>query len=115
MFMVEVGIFWCDSYWFSFLFGCSWYDFLIDEVFVFVFDLGYCYMWVGFVGEDVFKFIFFFFYGYINSDLFCDFFGDEYFVFWENFEVWNYMNKDSVVEDWDVVVKIWEDMLVKWL
>ena len=31
----------------------------------------------------------------------------------ENLEVRNYMNKDSVVEDWDVASKIWENMLVK--
>jgi actin-related protein 4 len=53
------------------------------------------------------------FYGHVASDPPRDLFGDEYLVPRENLEVRNYMNKDSVVEDWDVAAKIWEDMLVK--
>lgn len=32
-----------------------------------------------------------------------------------DFEICNYMNCDSVVEDWDVVIKIWEYVFVNCL
>lgn len=84
-----------------------------DEVSALVLDPGYCHTRAGFAGEDVPKSILPSFYGHINSDPPRDLFGDEYLVPRENLEVRNYMNKDSVVEDWDVAAKIWEDMLVK--
>jgi actin-related protein 4 len=86
---------------------------LTDEVSALVLDPGYCHTRAGFAGEDVPKSILPSFYGHINSDPPRDLFGDEYLVPRENLEVRNYMNKDSVVEDWDVAAKIWEDMLVK--
>lgn len=86
---------------------------MTDEVSALVLDPGYCHTRAGFAGEDVPKSILPSFYGHINSDPPRDLFGDEYLVPRENLEVRNYMNKDSVVEDWDVAAKIWEDMLVK--
>ena len=76
-------------------------------------DPGYCHTRAGFAGEDVPKSILTSFYGHVSGDSPRDLFGDEYLVPRENLEVRNYMNKDSVVEDWDVAAKIWEDMLVK--
>ncbi|KAL2210430.1 Actin/actin-like protein [Sarocladium strictum] len=84
-----------------------------DEVSALVLDPGYCHTRAGFAGEDVPKSILPSFYGHVASDPPRDLFGDEYLVPRENLEVRNYMNKDSVVEDWDVAAKIWEDMLVK--
>lgn len=52
------------------------------------------------------------FYGHINGDSPKNLFGDECLIPRADFEVRNYMNKDSVVEDWDVAPKIWEHMLV---
>jgi actin-related protein 4 len=42
-----------------------------------------------------------------------DLFGDEVITPRAGFEVRNYMNRDSVVEDWDAATRIWEHMLVK--
>src|SRR5262245_9223656 len=42
-----------------------------------------------------------------------DIFGDEVLVPREGMEVRNYMNRDSVVEDWDAAAKIWEHALIK--
>lgn len=66
----------------------------------------------GWAGEDVPKSILPSFYGHINSDPPKDLFGDECLIPRANFDVRNYMNTDSVVEDWDVAPKIWEHMLV---
>lgn len=42
-----------------------------------------------------------------------DIFGDEVLVSRAGMEVRNYMNRDSVVEDWDAATKMWEHLLVK--
>ena len=53
------------------------------------------------------------FYGHITSDTPRDIFGDECIIPRADFEIRNYMNRDSVVEDWDVAANIWENMMVK--
>ncbi|KAF7562958.1 hypothetical protein G7046_g1146 [Stylonectria norvegica] len=83
-----------------------------DEVSALVLDPGYCSTRAGFAGEDVPKSILPSFYGH-TGDVSRDVFGDEYLIPRADLEVRNYMNKDSVVEDWDVAAKIWENMLVK--
>ncbi|PNP44806.1 hypothetical protein TGAM01_v200022 [Trichoderma gamsii] len=84
-----------------------------DEVSALVLDPGYCNTRAGFAGEDVPKSILPSFYGHVTSDPPRDLFGDECIIPRSDFEVRNYMNKDSVVEDWDVAAKMWEFMLVK--
>ena len=53
------------------------------------------------------------FYGHVTTDPPRDIFGDECIIPRADFEVRNYMNRDSVVEDWDVAENIWENMMVK--
>lgn len=50
------------------------------------------------------------FYVHVNGR---DIFGDEVLVPREGMEVRNYMNRDSVVEDWDAATKMWEHLLIK--
>lgn len=83
-----------------------------DEVSALVLDPGYCSTRAGWAGEDVPKSILPSFYGHIGSTN-TNLFGDEYLIPREGLEVRNYMNRDSVVEDWDVAPKFWENMLVK--
>ncbi|KJZ71528.1 Actin-related protein 4 [Hirsutella minnesotensis 3608] len=84
-----------------------------DEVAALVLDPGYCSTRAGFAGEDVPKSILPSFYGRIGGDPPRDVFGDECLIPRADFEVRNYMNRDSVVEDWDIAGKIWEHMLIK--
>ncbi|KAI9899224.1 hypothetical protein N3K66_005685 [Trichothecium roseum] len=84
-----------------------------DEVSALVLDPGYCNTRAGFAGEDVPKSTFPSFYAHVNGDNPRDLFGDECIIPRADMELRNYMNKDSVVEDWDVAPKIWEHMLVK--
>ncbi|PHH66997.1 hypothetical protein CDD81_4392 [Ophiocordyceps australis] len=84
-----------------------------DEVSALVLDAGYCHTRAGFAGEDVPKAILPSSYGHVTSDPPRDLFGDEYMIARPDFEVRNYMNRDSVVEDWDVAARLWENMLVK--
>ena len=84
----------------------------LDEVSALVLDPGYCNTRAGWAGEDVPKSVLPSFYGHINSDPPRDLFGDEYLVPRGDLEVRNYMNRDSVVEDWDIAPKFWEHMLV---
>ncbi|KAM4058472.1 actin domain-containing protein [Hirsutella rhossiliensis] len=84
-----------------------------DEVSALVLDPGYCNTRAGFAGEDIPKSILPSFYGHITGDPPRDVFGDECLIPRADFEVRNYMNRDSVVEDWDVAANIWEHMLVK--
>ncbi|PHH91500.1 hypothetical protein CDD83_229 [Cordyceps sp. RAO-2017] len=84
-----------------------------DEVSALVLDPGYCNTRAGFAGEDVPKSILPSFYGHVTSDPPRNVFGDECLIPRADFEVRNYMNRDSVVEDWDVAAKIWEHMLIK--
>ncbi|KAF4125132.1 actin-related protein 4 [Geosmithia morbida] len=84
-----------------------------DEVSALVLDPGYCSTRVGWAGEDTPKFVLPSFYGHVGGESPRDLFGDEYLIPRENLEVRNYMNRDSVVEDWDVAPKVWENMLVK--
>lgn len=84
-----------------------------DEVSALVLDPGYCNTRAGFAGEDVPKSILPSFYGHVNADPPRNVFGDECLIPRSDFEVRNYMNKDSVVEDWDVATNVWEHMLVK--
>ncbi|RDA88810.1 hypothetical protein CP532_5404 [Ophiocordyceps camponoti-leonardi (nom. inval.)] len=83
-----------------------------DEVSALVLDPGYCHTRAGFAGEDVPKSILPSFYGRITSSE-RDVLGDECIIPRADFEVRNYMNRDSVVEDWDMAAKMWEHMLVK--
>ncbi|ROT43599.1 Actin/actin-like protein [Sodiomyces alkalinus F11] len=84
-----------------------------DEVSALVLDPGYCHTRAGFAGEDVPKCIVPSFYGRItNRDPPTTLFGDECLIPRPDFEVRNYMSRDSVVEDWDTAVKMWEYMLV---
>ncbi|KFH40669.1 Actin-related protein-like protein [Hapsidospora chrysogenum ATCC 11550] len=84
-----------------------------DEVSALVLDPGYCSTRAGWAGEDIPKCILPSFYGHVSGDNPKDLFGDEYLIPRANLEVRNYMNRDSVVEDWDVAPRIWEHMLVK--
>jgi len=81
-----------------------------DEVSALVLDPGYFSTRAGFAGEDVPKQVIPSFYGHVEGR---DIFGDEVLIPRANFEVRNYMNRDSVVEDWDVAAKVWEHLLVK--
>lgn len=84
-----------------------------DEVSALVLDPGYCHTRAGFAGEDVPKCILPSAYGRITSkDPPTNVFGDECLLPRPDFEVKNYMSRDSVVEDWDVATKMWEYMLV---
>ncbi|ODA76093.1 hypothetical protein RJ55_08376 [Drechmeria coniospora] len=83
-----------------------------DEVSALVLDPGYCSTRAGYAGEDVPKSILPSFYGHVTSEPQRDLFGDECLIPRADFEVRNYMNKDSVVEDWEVASKMWEHMLV---
>ncbi|CRK22189.1 hypothetical protein BN1708_017927, partial [Verticillium longisporum] len=77
-----------------------------DEVSALVLDPGYCHTRAGFAGEDVPKSILPSYHGRTtNKEVQKDFFGDEYLIARPDFEVRNYMNKDSVVEDWDTATK----------
>ncbi|KAK2594986.1 Actin-related protein 4 [Conoideocrella luteorostrata] len=84
-----------------------------DEVSALVLDPGYCNTRAGYAGEDVPKSILPSFYGHTNGENPRDLFGDECIIPRADFEIRNYMNRDSVVEDWDVASKIWEHMLIK--
>ncbi|CRK42945.1 hypothetical protein BN1723_016101 [Verticillium longisporum] len=87
-----------------------------DEVSALVLDPGYCHTRAGFAGEDVPKSILPSYHGRTtNKEVQKDFFGDEYLIARPDFEVRNYMNKDSVVEDWDTATKMWEYMLTNQL
>lgn len=85
----------------------------VDEVSALVLDPGYCTTRAGFAGEDVPKSVLPSFYGHVTSDPPKDVFGDECIIPRADFEIRNYMNRDSVVEDWDTATKIWEHMLIK--
>lgn len=86
-----------------------------DEVSALVLDPGYYHTRAGFAGEDVPKSILPSFYGRIGGDgeNGRDVFGDECLIPRADLEVRNYMNRDSVVEDWDTAGNIWEHMLIK--
>ncbi|EQL01750.1 actin [Ophiocordyceps sinensis CO18] len=84
-----------------------------DEVSALVLDPGYCHTRAGFAGEEMPKSILPSFYGHITGHPPRDVFGDECLIPRRNLEVRNYMNRDSVVEDWDVAANMWEYMLVK--
>lgn len=74
-------------------------------------DPGYCHTRAGFAGEDSPKSVLPSFYIHdMEGD--ANYFGDEYFVARKKIEVRNYMNRDSVVEDWDAATQIWENILV---
>ncbi|KAK3330076.1 actin family [Apodospora peruviana] len=82
-----------------------------DEVSALVLDPGYCHTRAGYAGEEMPKQVIPSFYGHTADGR--DIFGDEVIIPRASFEVRNYMNRDSVVEDWDVATKIWEHLLVK--
>jgi actin-related protein 4 len=100
-----------------------------DEVSALVLDPGYCSTRAGWAGEDVPKSFLPSFYGHYvdgkggedevkdesdkSKSASHDVFGDEFLIPREGLEVRNYMNKDSMVEDWDAAARIWEYMLVK--
>ncbi|KAK0624631.1 actin family [Bombardia bombarda] len=81
-----------------------------DEVSALVLDPGYCSTRAGYAGEEMPRQVIPSFYGHIDGR---DIFGDEVIVPRAGFEVRNYMNRDSVVEDWDAATKIWEHLLLK--
>ncbi|KAF6841906.1 chromatin remodeling and histone acetyltransferase complexes subunit [Colletotrichum musicola] len=83
-----------------------------DEVSALVLDPGYCSTRAGFAGEDVPKAVFSSFYGRVGpTESPAYFFGDEHLIPRADLEMRNYMSRDSVVEDWDVASKLWENML----
>lgn len=73
-------------------------------------DPGYCHTRAGFAGEEMPKQVIPSFYVHANGR---DRFGDEVIIPREGFEVRNYMNRDSVVEDWDAATRVWEHVLVQ--
>jgi actin-related protein 4 len=75
-----------------------------------VLDPGYCTTRAGYAGEEIPKQLLPSFYGHVDGR---DLFGDEVIIPRAGFEVRNYMNRDSVVEDWDAATKLWEYMLVQ--
>ncbi|KAL2016368.1 hypothetical protein VTK56DRAFT_3826 [Thermocarpiscus australiensis] len=81
-----------------------------DEVSALVLDPGYCHTRAGFAGEELPKQFIPSFYGHVDGR---DLFGDEVIMPRAGFEVRNYMNRDSVVEDWDAAARMWEYMLVQ--
>ncbi|CAK7197384.1 Actin-related protein 4 [Sporothrix eucalyptigena] len=89
-----------------------------DEVSALVLDPGYCHTRAGFAGEDVPKVVVPSFYAHFpategeNAKPARDLFGDETLFPREGLEVRNYMNRESVVEDWDAGVKLWEHTLM---
>lgn len=83
---------------------------LVDEVSALVLDPGYCNTRAGFAGEEMPKQVVPSFYGHFDGR---DVFGDEVITPRAGFEVRNYMNRDSVVEDWDAATRLWEHMLVQ--
>ncbi|KAK4218827.1 actin family [Rhypophila decipiens] len=85
-----------------------------DEVSALVLDPGYSTTRAGYAGEDRPKQVVPSFYGKINYDNGTrDIFGDEVIYPRANFERPNYMNRDSVVEDWDAATRLWEHVLIK--
>ena len=81
-----------------------------DEVSALVLDPGYCNTRAGFAGEEMPKQVIPSFYGHVDGR---DLFGDEVIVPRAGFEVRNYMNRDSMVEDWDAATRVWEYLLVQ--
>jgi actin-related protein 4 len=75
-----------------------------------VLDPGYCNTRAGFAGEEMPKQVIPSFYGHVDGR---DLFGDEVILPRPGFEVRNYMNRDSVVEDWDAASRLWEHVLVR--
>ena len=73
-------------------------------------DPGYCHTRAGFAGEEMPKQVIPSFYVHANGR---DRFGDEVIIPRADFEVRNYMNRDSVVEDWDAATRVWEHVLVQ--
>lgn len=73
-------------------------------------DPGYCHTRAGFAGEEMPKQVIPSFYQHIDGR---DLFGDEVIMPRAGSEVRNYMNRDSVVEDWDAATRVWEYMLVQ--
>ncbi len=83
-----------------------------------VLDPGYCHTRGGFAGEDVPKVVVPSFYAHFPASAdggkpARDLFGDEVLIPRDGLEIRNYMNRDSVVEDWDTAVKLWEHVLVR--
>lgn len=82
-------------------------------------DPGYCHTRAGFAGEDIPKVVVPSFYAHFpategeGAKPARDLFGDESLFPRDGLEVRNYMNRDSVVEDWDAGVKLWEHVLVR--
>ncbi|KAK6820499.1 actin-like protein 4 [Apiospora arundinis] len=88
-----------------------------DEVSALVLDAGYCQTRAGFAGEDVPKSVLPSFYGSIKDTNAAsgsrNVFGEDYIFARPDFEVKNYMSRtESVVEDWDTAVQVWESMLL---
>lgn len=75
-----------------------------------VLDPGYCNTRAGFAGEEFPKQFVPSFYSRLGDR---DIFGDGVILPKQGLQVHNYMNRDSVVEDWDAATKLWEHVLVK--
>ncbi|KAK8064805.1 actin 4 [Apiospora phragmitis] len=89
-----------------------------DEVSALVLDAGYCQTRAGFAGEDVPKSVLPSFYGAIKDTSAAsgsrNVFGEDFIYARPDFEVKNYMSRtESVVEDWDTAVQVWESMLLE--
>ncbi|CAK7268519.1 Actin-related protein 4 [Sporothrix epigloea] len=89
-----------------------------DEVSALVLDPGYCHTRAGFAGEDVPKVVVPSFYAHVpategeHAKPARDLFGDETLFAREGLQVRNYMNRESIVEDWDAGIKLWEHALM---
>lgn len=73
-------------------------------------DPGYYSTRAGYAGEEMPKQLIPSPYVHVDGR---DLFGDEIITPRAGFEVRNYMNRDSVVEDWDAATRVWEHVLVK--
>jgi len=81
-----------------------------DEISALVLDPGYCQTRAGYAGEESPKHVIPSYYAHVNGR---DLFGDEVIIPRADLEVRNYMNRDSVIEDWDAAAKVWEHLLVR--
>jgi actin-related protein 4 len=75
-----------------------------------VLDPGYCNTRAGFAGEEIPKQVIPSSYIHVDGR---DLFGDPSIPPRAGIEVRNYMNRDSVVEDWDAATRVWEHVLVQ--
>jgi actin-related protein 4 len=86
-----------------------------DEISALVLDPGYSDTRAGFAGEDAPRSVFPSSYGYLDRGELPPhrILGDDGLAPRPGLEIRNYLNHDSVVEDWDTATRMWENMLVR--